>query len=354
MCVACGRLRDGASCGVAVAMLCPVATGLLSRCPSPLALRTFRWGMWQVTWLRSVTEGDTFVAVSWRRCQEGRVLACLCVPWLADGPLEGPCVPRACWACRELQANSSAWFLLCLLLLFARCLALEGLSHSEVVSVAWDPHPREPVEGVLWATSVPELAADLADSGAEVKTRLEVRARLASRGSGWCVLLAASGGGLVAVVVIVFPHDVSKYASSVVPFLGANSWWHRRVWFPDLVACPRSGVVLLVGSRPCGAFYCSFLFLKFLLLWPVRDWYCGSEVLAQTAHKFTGCERDGAIRRVLNATVSYVVFSALPFRGALFDDGGAVAELLWHFSASRWSVWRSFHARRVSGVWVRQ
>ncbi|MQM19974.1 hypothetical protein Taro_052989, partial [Colocasia esculenta] len=55
--------------------------------------------------------------------------------------------------------------------LFARCLALEGLSHSEVVSVAWDPHPREPVEGVLRATSVLELAADRVDSGAEGKMR---------------------------------------------------------------------------------------------------------------------------------------------------------------------------------------
>ncbi|MQL96033.1 hypothetical protein Taro_028708 [Colocasia esculenta] len=33
--------------------------------------------------------------------------------------------------------------------LFARCLALEGLSHSEVVSVSWDPHPWEPVKGGL-------------------------------------------------------------------------------------------------------------------------------------------------------------------------------------------------------------
>ncbi|MQL70284.1 hypothetical protein Taro_002592 [Colocasia esculenta] len=38
-----------------------------------------------------------------------------------------------------------------------RGLAPVGL--SEVVSVAWDPHPREPVEGVLRATSVLELAA---------------------------------------------------------------------------------------------------------------------------------------------------------------------------------------------------
>ena len=82
-----------------------------------------------------------------------------CVPWLADGPLKGLCVPRACWACRGLQASGSAWFLLCVPRLFARCLALEGLSRSEVVSISWDPHPREPVEGVLRATSVLELAA---------------------------------------------------------------------------------------------------------------------------------------------------------------------------------------------------
>ncbi|MQM03963.1 hypothetical protein Taro_036750 [Colocasia esculenta] len=29
----------------------------------------------------------------------------------------------------------------------------------EVVTVTWDPHPREPIEGVLRATSVLELAA---------------------------------------------------------------------------------------------------------------------------------------------------------------------------------------------------
>ncbi|MQL93661.1 hypothetical protein Taro_026315 [Colocasia esculenta] len=48
--------------------------------------------------------------------------------------------------------------------LFARCLALEGLSRSKVVSVSWDPHPREPVEGVLRATSVLELAAHVWDA----------------------------------------------------------------------------------------------------------------------------------------------------------------------------------------------
>ncbi|MQL83729.1 hypothetical protein Taro_016224 [Colocasia esculenta] len=55
--------------------------------------------------------------------------------------------------------------------LFARCLALEVLSRSEVVSISWDPSPWDPVEGVLRATSVLELAADRVDSGVDGKTR---------------------------------------------------------------------------------------------------------------------------------------------------------------------------------------
>ncbi|MQL99024.1 hypothetical protein Taro_031744, partial [Colocasia esculenta] len=85
-------------------------------------------------------------------------------------------------------------------------------------------------EGAFGATSVLELAAELADSRVEGKTRpvspssdclalrwfqscvgrsgAEAGARLASRGHGRLVpLLAASDGGLVAVVVTVFPHD---------------------------------------------------------------------------------------------------------------------------------------------------
>ncbi|MQL84073.1 hypothetical protein Taro_016573 [Colocasia esculenta] len=168
------RYRNAFSCRdrVAIATLCPVATGLLSWClsrqgcyrnalprcdrvavavPFPvamgwLALRTFRWGTRQVTWLHSVTEGDTFVAVSWRRCQEGHLV-------------------RAClgWPTALLRVHA--------------CLVLAGLVmgykpavQREVVSVVWDPHPREPVEGMLQATSVLELTADLADSGAEGKT----------------------------------------------------------------------------------------------------------------------------------------------------------------------------------------
>ncbi|MQL96445.1 hypothetical protein Taro_029119, partial [Colocasia esculenta] len=101
----------------------------------------------------------------------------------------------------------------------------------KVVSVAWDPHPRVFVEGVLQGMSVLELAADLEDSKAERKMssfgEAEAGARLASKGSGLCVLLlAASGGGFIVVVVTVFPHDVS------------NPWWHQCVWFSDLALCP--------------------------------------------------------------------------------------------------------------------
>ncbi|MQL99396.1 hypothetical protein Taro_032118 [Colocasia esculenta] len=45
-----------------------------------LSLRTFRWGTRQVTSLRLVTEGDTFMAVSWGRCQETRI--CLIIDCL--------------------------------------------------------------------------------------------------------------------------------------------------------------------------------------------------------------------------------------------------------------------------------
>ncbi|MQL68210.1 hypothetical protein Taro_000489 [Colocasia esculenta] len=57
----------------------------------------------------------------------------------------------------------------------------------EVVTVTWDPRPREPVEGVLRATSVLELAATWADSGAEGKTVSFLssgRARVGRRGRG--------------------------------------------------------------------------------------------------------------------------------------------------------------------------
>ncbi|MQM03358.1 hypothetical protein Taro_036139 [Colocasia esculenta] len=54
---------------------------------------------------------------------------------------------RGALGCRDLVATARA-------VATARCVAT-----SAVVTIAWDPHPREPVEGVLRATRVLELAA---------------------------------------------------------------------------------------------------------------------------------------------------------------------------------------------------
>ncbi|MQL80814.1 hypothetical protein Taro_013266 [Colocasia esculenta] len=226
--------------------------------------------------------------------------------------------------------------------------ALEGLSRSELVFVAWDPCPCEPLRersGLRACSSWQPIGQTLElrgkrglDNGTESfvelsclglgrrgrlefflaqtrqslvslprstlvpEPRREVRqagARLASRACGLRVpLLAASGGGLVVVVVTTLPHDVSKPVLLVV----SASVFTRF----------RSGVVLLMGPRPCGGlrqpflwwdviltcllhgldgcaercFRCvpdsvgfcgsrgSFLFSEFLLLWPVRDCCC--------------------------------------------------------------------------------
>ncbi|MQL81394.1 hypothetical protein Taro_013850, partial [Colocasia esculenta] len=233
--------------------------------------------------------------------------------------------------------------------LFARCLALEGLSLSEVVSISWDPHPREPVEGGIRATSVLELAAHLRgkrglDSGAESFVELsclrlgcrgvrsaflahtrqslvslplsalvpeprsgvrreaaaspgcgvacvvcfyggsvspfagvEAGARLASKARGLRVpLLAASGSGLVAVVVtlhggysLAVPSSCGRRWSglgqtrasggsrfSVLSVPWSHSWVPARdgtgvCCFPTWRCVRGSGVVLLVGPRPC-------------------------------------------------------------------------------------------------------
>ncbi|MQM04282.1 hypothetical protein Taro_037078, partial [Colocasia esculenta] len=60
--------------------------------------------------------------------------------------------------------------------------ALLGVSGSgtRLSLFSWDPHPREPVEGVLRATSVLELIAVLADSRAEGKTVVGRSVELAS------------------------------------------------------------------------------------------------------------------------------------------------------------------------------
>ncbi|MQL93839.1 hypothetical protein Taro_026483 [Colocasia esculenta] len=82
-----------------------------------------------------------------------------CVPALADGPSGG--FRKGCHAClcllglSRLQTSCAGFCGGCpASFSFARCSALEGLSARHVVTVTWDLHPREPVEGVLWATSV--------------------------------------------------------------------------------------------------------------------------------------------------------------------------------------------------------
>ncbi|MQL71606.1 hypothetical protein Taro_003907 [Colocasia esculenta] len=156
------------------------------------------WGSFFV----KVTEGDTFMAVFWQRCQEGSVRA---------SRLSG----LSCAISQQFGV-----VLVVLPRLFAQCLALEGLSRSESAFLAQTrkslvslplsaliPEPRSGVrcEAAAWpgcgvacvVCSVAALSRPCA--GAEAGARLE------SRACGLRVpLLAASGGGLVAVVVTVF------------------------------------------------------------------------------------------------------------------------------------------------------
>ncbi|MQL98572.1 hypothetical protein Taro_031281 [Colocasia esculenta] len=183
----------------AIVTRCPVASRLLSRRPSPS--RWHRDGLWGCD--SALTKGDTFVAASWQWCQEGRVLAIrACLSLVGLVVCYKPAVQRG---------------FVVLPRLFARCLALKGLSRLEVVSVSWDPRPRDPVEGALRDTSVLKLSGTLrgsecipsADQTVLSLSRpcvgAEAGARLASRACRLRVpLLAASGGGLVAVVVTTF------------------------------------------------------------------------------------------------------------------------------------------------------
>ncbi|MQL99006.1 hypothetical protein Taro_031724 [Colocasia esculenta] len=146
----------------------------------------------------------------------------------------------AYWACLGYKPAVPVSVGVPLLFSFTRCFALEGLSRSEVVSIFWDPHPREPVERVLRATSVLELATVLADSRAEGKTvvgsSIEKQSAAGELEDGRCVLLlAACGGGLVALAVTefltLFPTSVLRVLSGCLvqapncyfcnPFLGA-------------------------------------------------------------------------------------------------------------------------------------
>ncbi|MQM20896.1 hypothetical protein Taro_053926 [Colocasia esculenta] len=145
-----------------------------------LALRTFWWGTRQVTSMRLVIEGDTFVAMSWQWFQEdlSRVRACL---------------------------------------------VLAGLV-AEVVSVSRDPHSREAVEGVLWATIVLKLVADVSvvrggsACGPSTLWRSEVAVLVVRRPSHmvalWsprvCVMTLAGGLG----IALFFPTALADRGSS--------------------------------------------------------------------------------------------------------------------------------------------
>ncbi|MQL79585.1 hypothetical protein Taro_012029 [Colocasia esculenta] len=205
---------------------------------------------------------------------------------------------------------------------FARCLALEGLSRSEVVSIAWDPHPREPFEGLLWATSVLELAVDWANSGAEGKMR-EVRREAAAWPSCgvMCVVCFCGGsvslfrGGRACTAVIAWPYLVSlgivglALCKPVLLVVSASVFSRFR---GPILGCQSVVASACVVSRPCGMSmvrggsacgpstlwrcaegcfrfvpdsvgFCgsrgSFLLSEFLLLWPGRDCLPGARHL---------------------------------------------------------------------------
>ncbi|MQM15629.1 hypothetical protein Taro_048578 [Colocasia esculenta] len=228
-----GRCRDLVSRRdrVVVATRCPVASGFVSRRPSPS--RYYRDGLWG----RDSSCGRLGCfrgPVVCRRVPQDR----LCPQDLLVGNAAG-CLPAF-----SDRSQRFGVVLVVLPRLFARCLALEGLPHSEVVSVAWDPHPREPVEGGLGRRGVRSaflahtrqslvslpLFALVPEPRGGVRREAaawpgcgvacvvcsvaalsrpcageEAGARLASRACGLRVpLLAASGGGLVAVVVTAF------------------------------------------------------------------------------------------------------------------------------------------------------
>ncbi|MQL89031.1 hypothetical protein Taro_021597 [Colocasia esculenta] len=225
-------------------------------------------------------------------------------------------------------------------------MALEDLSRLEVVFVSWDPHPREPVEGGIRATSVLELAAHVWDAEgfgvlswrrpdsplshclsmrwfrshvvvSGMRPQLgqaavlplsrpwagaEAGARLVSRACELRVpLLAASGGGMVAVVVTTFSSRrfqvflVARACTVVIARLCLVSAGvvGLALGRPMLLVVPASvfsrfrGPVLgcqpvmapaCVASRPGGVqgpgWFCLWALdlVELLLLWPVRDW----------------------------------------------------------------------------------
>ncbi|MQL84301.1 hypothetical protein Taro_016810 [Colocasia esculenta] len=236
-----------------------------------------------------------------------------------------------------------------------------------------DPHLREPFEGVLWATSVLELAAVLVDSRAKGKTvvgsgvdhvvvsgmgpQLDRAAvvrvcvffavahsphstgevvdrsqRLASWRCGRCVLLlAASGDGLLAFAVTEF---LTLFLSS----LGDLNL--EELFLPDLVEVRDVGAyVVRLWSHVVGPMFREPLCLggcvpRFLLLWMVRDWLSLLS-LVRKAHPPT------LFRHWVSwATIQKPIL-----------EGGLGVRSLWHVQLSMVIklLWNMFHG---SSLWV--
>ncbi|MQL88085.1 hypothetical protein Taro_020651 [Colocasia esculenta] len=188
-----------------------------------------------MSWMTHVTSWVPDAAVI-------RVAASLCIEFLS----RLGCPSRSCSA-RSTGRDS--------------CSALEGLSHSEVVSVSWDPHPREPVEGVLRATNVLELAAH------PCFWWFSLRCPLDSVVPFWVPVRGGTGE------------------------CGFPTWWRVQgpgwfcLWALDLVE-----VEVVV--------------LAFLLLWPVRDW------CAASLHDSCACCRLQLLLCRVRGVVLLVVFGA--------------------------------------------
>ncbi|MQM20574.1 hypothetical protein Taro_053597 [Colocasia esculenta] len=234
---------------VAVATQFFVTTGFAVTPPCPIAIRL-------VASLHSVTEGDTFVAVSWQRCQEALLRVRVCLSLAGHVVCYKPAVqhgfivlPRLFARCSALEGLSPAWdtedgrsSTRCRLVSpLSHCLSLRWFRSHVVVSGV---RPQLGQAAVLHVLCVSMAALSRPCVGAEAG------ARLASRACGLRVpLLAASGGGLVVVVVIVpvllvVPAQFPRYHSSV---LGCQS-----AVAPTCMTSQPCGVSGVRGGSACG------------------------------------------------------------------------------------------------------
>ncbi|MQL88663.1 hypothetical protein Taro_021229 [Colocasia esculenta] len=167
------------------------------------------------------------IRVAGRLCPQDLLVgnAVGCLPAFSDRSQQFSVVLLCCSACS----------------LFAWCLALERLSRLEVVSVSWDPHPWEPVEGAM----------------SRPCAGVEAGARLASRARG--LRTCAFGGSRFGVLSVPWPRSLvlSCDGTGVCSFPTWRCAEHCFRFVPDSVG--------FCGSR-VGAT------TLFLLLWPVRDW----------------------------------------------------------------------------------